>query len=202
MDPPADQRWLRQLDAPTTQTDVADNLFANSFAVAAEAIRSDHRPLYLTRNQRDDLAQDTTVDALTAAASIANATNNTSLFFVVDVAGTKLLFPGDAQWGLWNAILDGPGATELLTGTRLYKVGHHGSHNGTDKHYARELMGDNATAMMSFHPVRDWPSIPNPNLITELDRAHRLLIRSDQRTSARNLTSTGNLVSEYTIDLT
>jgi hypothetical protein len=52
---------------------------------------------------------------------------------------------------------------------------------------------------MSFHPVKDWPSIPNPNLIAALQRGPRTLIRSDQPTSGRNLRWNGTIAAEFTI---
>ncbi len=63
--------------------------------------------------------------------------NNTSLILLVEIGGTTLLFPGDAQIENWRyALFDAPDAAamrERLARTRLYKVGHHGSLNATPK---------------------------------------------------------------------
>jgi hypothetical protein len=63
--------------------------------------------------------------------------NNTSLILLFEVAGKKLLFPGDAQIENWSyALEDAPDAAatrKLLAGVDVYKVGHHGSLNATPK---------------------------------------------------------------------
>jgi hypothetical protein len=65
------------------------------------------------------------------------ALNNTSLILLIEAAGKRLLFPGDAQIENWSYSLSGPGASEALTkqlsALDLYKVGHHGSRNATPK---------------------------------------------------------------------
>jgi hypothetical protein len=79
-----------------------------------------------------------------------NLTNNTSLVLAIELPdGDVLLFAADAQVGNWPSWQDlawpvaggtvtGP---DLLRRTRLYKVGHHGSHNGTLKAQGLDLMG-------------------------------------------------------------
>ncbi len=66
-----------------------------------------------------------------------SALNNTSLILLFDVAGTRLLFPGDAQIENWRyALRDAPEAAEIrarLATAVLYKVGHHGSLNATPR---------------------------------------------------------------------
>lgn len=200
MDPPTDQRWLRALALTTPQdAPTITGLFAPAYNMDDGTIERDYTALFLEPKTRNKLEQDTRLDIWAAAASITGATNNTSLVFVLDVAGTKLLFPGDAQWGLWNAILDEPEAEALLHGTHLYKVGHHGSHNGSLKHYVQDLMGQDTISMMSFHSVADWPSIPNPALVDALEGASRQLIRSDKPTSGKDPTWDGDMVAELSI---
>lgn len=87
-------------------------------------------------------------DWLETAASIAmratRLTNNTSLAMAIEFSesGRVVLLPGDAQSGNWmgwhkpdisKKLKDDGGKTtvELLNNTVFYKVGHHGSHNGT-----------------------------------------------------------------------
>ena len=69
--------------------------------------------------------------------SIDDALNNTSLILLFDIAGTRMLFSGDAQIENWRyALFDAPNAAQIradLADTALYKVGHHGSLNGTPK---------------------------------------------------------------------
>jgi beta-lactamase superfamily II metal-dependent hydrolase len=80
-------------------------------------------------------------DVLAAAADALDGTlNNQSLVILFTVAGKKLLFVGDAQWGNWSSWLYGtavsgadPGisakARAILGSIDFYKVGHHGSTN-------------------------------------------------------------------------
>jgi hypothetical protein len=78
-------------------------------------------------------------------------TNNTSLVLAFELPATKqiLLFAADAQVGNWLSwhehsyrTTDGRtlSATDLLANTRLYKVGHHGSHNATLEAKGLDLM--------------------------------------------------------------
>lgn len=61
------------------------------------------------------------------------AMNNTSVILVLEVAGKKLLFPGDAQIENWQYAFNQPKSAALLRSVNLYKVGHHGSLNATPK---------------------------------------------------------------------
>lgn len=72
--------------------------------------------------------------------SLDRALNNTSLILLFEVgSGEKrklLLFSGDAQIENWQYVFQGPQADKwkgLLAATSVYKVGHHGSLNGTPK---------------------------------------------------------------------
>jgi hypothetical protein len=65
--------------------------------------------------------------------SLDDALNNTSVILLFEVAGKKLLFPGDAQWENWEYALSREEARDLLKDVNLYKVGHHGSLNATPK---------------------------------------------------------------------
>jgi hypothetical protein len=66
-----------------------------------------------------------------------NVLNNTSLILLIQIGGTTLLFPGDAQIENWSyALFDAPNHKAIckrLAGTNVYKVGHHGSLNATPK---------------------------------------------------------------------
>ncbi len=69
--------------------------------------------------------------------------NNTSMVFLLECGGRRLLFTGDAEWdgkgvnqgqhnSSWDVMLDNPDVKELLLKPLdLFKVAHHGSHNGT-----------------------------------------------------------------------
>ncbi len=87
------------------------------------------------------------------AAAIDRAVNNTSLLMVIEAGDQFLLFPGDAQWGTWKAILERPELCRLLQRTTALKVSHHGSHNGTPKALVDELLGQSVVAFVSTAPV-------------------------------------------------
>jgi beta-lactamase superfamily II metal-dependent hydrolase len=74
------------------------------------------------------------------------AMNNTSVILLMEIAGKKLLFPGDAQIENWQYALSLEEDVELLKDVFVYKVGHHGSRNATPKslweHFDRK--GDKA----------------------------------------------------------
>ena len=76
--------------------------------------------------------------------------NNTSLVFVLEIEDVRIVFPGDAQWGVWREILANTDARALLERTTLYKVSHHGSHNGSPKSLVNDVLPEHVTSMMSF----------------------------------------------------
>lgn len=59
--------------------------------------------------------------------------NNTSLILLFRVGSIGILFPGDAQFENWSYALSQPRVRRLLRSVQVYKVGHHGSLNGTPK---------------------------------------------------------------------
>ena len=89
-------------------------------------------------------------DALAAASWLDRCLNNTSLVFVVEIEDVRIVFPGDAQWGVWREILANTDARALLERATLYKVSHHGSHNGSPKSLVHDVLPDHVTSMMSF----------------------------------------------------
>lgn len=66
-----------------------------------------------------------------------DALNNTSLILLIEAAGKRLLFPGDAQIENWGwalaAMARRPTLRRRLSELDLVKVGHHGSRNGTPR---------------------------------------------------------------------
>jgi hypothetical protein len=76
-------------------------------------------------------------ELLAIVRSVDDALNNTSLILLFEIAGVKLLFPGDAQIENWRyALFQAPNSAAIrkdLAGANLYKVGHHGSLNATPK---------------------------------------------------------------------
>lgn len=96
------------------------------------------------------------------AIAINSYTNNTSLAMAIELVNSEkvLLFPADAQSGNWiswhnSEVKDalkkngGKDTDELLSKTIFYKVGHHGSHNGTaSKSGLDKINSKNLVAMM------------------------------------------------------
>jgi beta-lactamase superfamily II metal-dependent hydrolase len=118
------------------------------------------------------------------AAALDKAVNGTSLMLTLNIAGEWLLFPGDAQWGTWQAALDNPQWKQLLTKTTFYKIGHHGSHNATPVDFVDHIVGDDFWAMASTHHVVQWPSIPKEDLLVALGQKTKKIARSDRETDA------------------
>jgi hypothetical protein len=100
------------------------------------------------------------------ALQLDGATNNTSLALAIERIGDGrvLVFPADAQQGnwlswksmAWMVTDDGRPrsvtAADLLSRAVFYKVGHHGSHNGTVNTHGLELMQDEEE-LTAFIPV-------------------------------------------------
>jgi hypothetical protein len=59
--------------------------------------------------------------------AIDKAANNSSVVFVLEWRGRRLLFPGDAEVSSWKMMRD----QAVLAPVDFLKVSHHGSHNGT-----------------------------------------------------------------------
>jgi beta-lactamase superfamily II metal-dependent hydrolase len=186
MEPPVSAHWLQLVPSQNADTEDAPALFAPIYVVADEDIRS------VPSELRDAFASlrltqlGTDEDALLgAAAMLERSVNNTSVFFVLDVAGTRLLFVGDSQEGAWEHVLDDPAAKALVSNVAFYKIGHHGSHNATPKPFVESVLGEGAYAMLPWGLVKRWEdTIPKAELLTTLAQHNTHLIRSDAPVSA------------------
>jgi beta-lactamase superfamily II metal-dependent hydrolase len=131
------------------------------------------------RRLRDSI-QTGAVDSVRA---IDRAQNNTSLVFLVEFAGRRLLFPGDAELESWDVMQRKCG--NQLRDIDFLKVAHHGSHNGTPSELLDQLLPverkQQVTIMVSTmskvygtkHPV------PDKETIKDLKRRCRRLISTD-----------------------
>jgi hypothetical protein len=103
--------------------------------------------------------------------------NNTSLVFLFEFGGFRMLFPGDAEVAAWQMINkraeetgDIESLAERLRTVDLYKVGHHGSENATPKlslwHHLFESRDDNRLlhCLLSTQAMRFKGKIPNRTL--------------------------------------
>ena len=123
---------------------------------------------------------------LAIAVALDKAVNGTSLMLILEVAGTFFLFPGDAQWGTWNAAMQDPEWQQMLKNVAFYKVGHHGSHNATPVDFVNDMMPDGICAMASTLTRPVWPDIPRIPLLDRLASKNVNVARSDQPTQVGN----------------
>lgn len=186
MDPPAAVHWLEEA-ARELGRDEDHDIFDRMYEVPRDEV-SGRIPTQLVR-ARDamrlgQLALDE--EALLRAASVLErSVNNTSLFFVLDVRGTRFVFVGDSQQGAWEHVLGDPASKALVTGAAFYKVGHHGSHNATPKPVARELVHAGGVAMVPVGTVKAWQdSIPKSEILAALHESGAHVIRADDPAAA------------------
>ncbi len=111
------------------------------------------------------------------AMQLDSLTNNLSLALAFVVGEDVLLFPGDAQMGNWKSWGDQTytlglkewTVLDLMRKTRVYKAGHHASHNGTCRPDRFDLMPEGLISLVPFEPVAHWPSIPELSLVAALE---------------------------------
>ena len=133
--------------------------------------------------------------ATTLALQLDSATNNTSLALALELVDTGdiIIFAADAQVGNWLSWqdlswnIDGKKTTgpDVLSRTRIYKAGHHGSHNATLNEKGLEMMtGLEIVLIPVDHAMalkKRWGNMPLPQLIdrmTELTKGR--ILRIDQ----------------------
>jgi len=88
-------------------------------------------------------------DLLYAAGALEGFLNGESLVLVLEVGSARILLPGDAEVGTWQAILESPDALALASSATLLKVGHHGSHNATPIVFVRDHLARKTPALIS-----------------------------------------------------
>jgi beta-lactamase superfamily II metal-dependent hydrolase len=200
MDPPAGAGWLR-LDAPLTDAGSPTTaLFNDAFTIPHELVPTE---LEEARSTLRLGSLDNDEGLLAAASVLERSVNNTSLFFVLDVAGTKLLFPGDAQEGAWDHVLDDPVKRALVADVAFYKIGHHGSHNATPKRFVETILQDGGQAMLPWGLVKAWrDSIPKTELLAALDAHHHHVTRADAPVAVPDVVTVhDDLWSEVTLQV-
>ena len=120
-----------------------------------------------------------------------NAVNNSSVILLFEAGARKLLFPGDAQIESWAHTLAQPALCRLLAGVDLYKVGHHGSLNGTPKSLWRLFSNRSAnpaphrlvtllsTEAGKHGDARRGTEVPRRKLVDELASQSQLINTED-----------------------
>jgi hypothetical protein len=117
--------------------------------------------------------------------------NNTSIILLFEIAGQKLLFPGDAQLENWSYAL--AKHRKRLAGVTVYKVGHHGSLNATPRTLWRLMTeGDTAVSTAQFRTLMSTlpdvhggktglpTEVPRGPLVEEFRRRSQLISTLDQ----------------------
>jgi beta-lactamase superfamily II metal-dependent hydrolase len=193
--PPIDPNLIAQMDNKSHQylsmadADPADAVihpFAPVFAAGDKAYPDEAFALFDAEAIETSIAN-SQPDMLAARAQRAdNTLNNQSLVVLFEIAGKKLLFAGDAQWGNWANFLFGgkvsaSGQSSLTAESKailgaidFYKVGHHGSTNATPID-ALEAMRSGLVAMCSTEPgaygsEKNNSEVPRKPLIAALQK--------------------------------
>lgn len=174
MNPPKGESFLRLRDVADRQTSPLPAPFA------AEFREEKYTGAGATEEDLQEIQRAGSLSDLAVAVALDKAVNGTSLMLLLEVSGTFLLFPGDAQWGTWNAVMEDPEWKELLGRIAFYKIGHHGSHNATPKEFVEKMIPDGIHAMASTLPRQIWPDIPKQELLTGLNEKNAKIARSDQ----------------------
>lgn len=186
MNPPAGGGYLQLVKGHGTDRGVPASPFRGRWSVSPKDFLADPvtRPLAPSSHERRTLDSFGDGDGLALAVALDQAVNGTSLMLVFEIGNAWLLFPGDAQWGTWNAALQDPAARVVLQKTVFYKVGHHGSHNATPKEFVEKVLPSGFSAMVSTRPITMWKNIPKPELLKALVKKSPKLVRSDKLAGA------------------
>lgn len=188
LEPPSAESWMRIAEA-APESDEGHRPFDSDWAISWDDFQAteefkDLRPGGQVVGAIRRAAAD---EVLLAAASLEKAVNGTSLMLLFEIGDLLLLFPGDAQWGTWNAVLDDADRRRLLQRTTFYKIGHHGSHNATPKAFIDDVLPRGTWAVLPFAPVSIWPSIPHVPLLQALEAKKTRVLRSDAPPEAGTL---------------
>jgi beta-lactamase superfamily II metal-dependent hydrolase len=196
MDPPPGQSYLRFGAAPPPGVPVersasseSQGPFAKSFVLDEDRYEASYQTKRLggaLKGKASGIMRDTD---LATAVSLEKAVNGTSLMLMFEFGSAFLLFPGDAQWGTWNAVMTRPASRDLIARTTFYKVGHHGSHNATPVDFLEKVLDPDHMfwgAAASVRPISFWPDIPRMPLLDELTKRSRRVLRSDKPGRSRS----------------
>lgn len=174
MDPPKGQSYLR-LNASLSQSAAAPKPpFSHEFIQSEYGGSGAFPP-----EDRGAIEKSSGLSDLAVAVALDKAVNGTSLMIVLEIAGVHLLFPGDAQWGTWEAAMKDSEWSDLLGRVRFYKIGHHGSHNATPKRFVEDMIPDGVWSMASTLERDVWPDIPKEGILEGLKRKRAKIARSD-----------------------
>jgi beta-lactamase superfamily II metal-dependent hydrolase len=179
MNPPKGESFLRLAGALNSQTGLPPAPFSS------ESVQTEYTGAgTLAGDDLQEIQRAGSLSDLAVAVALDKAVNGTSLMLMLEVSGTFLLFPGDAQWGTWSAAMEDPEWKEMLGRVAFYKIGHHGSHNATPKDFVEKMIPDGICAMASTLTRQIWPDIPRGPLLDGLVAKNASIARSDQPNKA------------------
>jgi beta-lactamase superfamily II metal-dependent hydrolase len=175
MDPPKGESYLRLRSALAGASSSPPPPFAPEFRLESSVGEWVFPPW-----EKDEVARAGSLSELAVAVVLDKAVNGTSLMLMIEVGGSLLLFPGDAQWGTWANVLGDDEWREMLQRVNFYKIGHHGSHNATPRKFVSDLMPPNCCTMASTLTRKIWPEIPRLPLLNGLRKKAAKIARSDK----------------------
>jgi len=187
MDPPELESFFTALETDQTAPANRPSVFSARWELDRanyKARMGDFLDEVFPQSSETHLAKVMDEPALELTARIEGAVNATSLVLLFHIGNAWLLFPGDAQWGSWNAILQDSAAMALLENLTFYKVGHHGSHNATPVSFANRFLTNRVRTMLPYGKVAKWPDIPRTKLLECLKNQGVSFARSDEPAGA------------------
>jgi beta-lactamase superfamily II metal-dependent hydrolase len=120
--------WASQKMASSSMALTRGSKSFSTHKTLPRASRSPNMRWFIEQSQKIHADQ-----ALEIVRDLDSVMNNTSVILLFEIGNRKLLFPGDAQIENWAFALKNAEWRDLLKDVNLYKVGHHGSLNGTPK---------------------------------------------------------------------
>ena len=156
-----------------------DPPFHRDWSLTPKRLSAIAKHLALTKTEIKNLNDVAETDPFSIAVALEKAVNGTSLMLMLHIGDAYMLFPGDAQWGTWNAAMQE--WRSLMEKTTFYKVGHHGSHNATPETFVRDILGKNFAAMVCTGPSsnKHFGDIPLAELLIQLRKKSKKVVRSD-----------------------
>lgn len=181
MEPEDDETFRRLLESSPGRDGGPDLPFHRDWSLTPKKFAAAAKHLSLTQSEMKKLKGMAESDAFSIAVALEKAVNGTSLMLMLHIGDAYLLFPGDAQWGTWNAAMQDGEWRTLMEKTTFYKVGHHGSHNATPETFVRDILGKKFAAMVCTGPSsnKHFGDIPLPELLTQLRKKSKKVVRSD-----------------------
>lgn len=161
----SESAFLNAVEANTSHMETASVSPFHKKYIAGSKEKSSFNKMYNSRDMKWRQIEEDWVDSTgDMAIALNRCTNNTSLAMAIEFKSSEkvLLFPADAQSGNWMSwhnkkVMEdlknngGKNTDELLEKTEFYKVGHHGSHNGTASKSGLDKM--KSTKLVAFMPL-------------------------------------------------